>query len=273
MTATPPDRSQPMEKWEFFMFLPQVSEFVEFLSLKDHTLEEFLAHMVLRALAPIDATSAFVSELSRENVVAGVGSFGIAQKSQEKYPRTFDLRDKYPLTDAIRNRSVVWINTLPQWPDEYPVLRDLAYDTGERTFICFPIEKCGTPIAALGIFCKSVVEPDVETETYLRAIGNIFSLQLYRNSDSPSEELKLNGKRRVEARIGVSSELSERQLIILRMMSERRTNTNIGELLGYSESTIRQETIRIFALLNCRGREEASEIYRDKFALDSQLAG
>ena len=57
------------------------------------------------------------------------------------------------------------------------------------------------------------------------------------------------------------------------MMSERRTNTNIGELLGYSESTIRQETIRIFALLNCRGREEASEIYRDKFALDSQLAG
>jgi DNA-binding CsgD family transcriptional regulator len=50
------------------------------------------------------------------------------------------------------------------------------------------------------------------------------------------------------------------------MMSEGRTNLVISELLGYSESTVRQETIKIFAILVCHGREEASKIYREKFA-------
>ena len=45
------------------------------------------------------------------------------------------------------------------------------------------------------------------------------------------------------------------------MMSEGRTNTSIGEILGYSESTIRQETIKIFATLGCNGRREASQLY------------
>jgi hypothetical protein len=62
--------------------------------------------------------------------------------------------------------------------------------------------------------------------------------------------------------------LTERQKLILRMISEGRTNLNIGELLGYSESTIRQETIKIYSVLNCHGREEASKIYKEKFLLN-----
>jgi DNA-binding NarL/FixJ family response regulator len=62
----------------------------------------------------------------------------------------------------------------------------------------------------------------------------------------------------------VSSELTERQLVILQLISEDRTNTSISELLGYSESTIRQETIKIFAKLQCSGRHEAAQIYREQ---------
>lgn len=61
-------------------------------------------------------------------------------------------------------------------------------------------------------------------------------------------------------------DLTERQQIILRLISENRTNLAISEILGYSESTIRQETISIFANLNCAGRKEASKIYRKKYA-------
>ena len=254
------------------MFLPYVSEFVEFLSVKDHTLEEILAHMVLRVLAPLDATSAFVSELSSENVISEVGSFGIGRKTKEIYPGKYHLREKYPLTDAIHNRSVVWINTLPQWPDEYPVFKNIPYETGERTFICFPIEKCGTPIAVIGIFCKSVIHPDAEITSFLKGIGNIFALHLYRNIDAAPGMRRITGKRTIELNGEVNTRLTERQRLILKMMSEGRTNTGIGELLDYSESTIRQETIKIFAILNCRGREEASEIFREKLAQDSKVA-
>jgi DNA-binding NarL/FixJ family response regulator len=66
--------------------------------------------------------------------------------------------------------------------------------------------------------------------------------------------------------IGAHSErglpLSQRQDLILRMISEGRTNLAIGEILQYSESTIRQETIRIFSKLGCDGRVEAADIYR-----------
>ena len=57
--------------------------------------------------------------------------------------------------------------------------------------------------------------------------------------------------------------LSERQELILKLMSEGRTNFSISELLGYSESTIRQETIKIYSFLQCDGREEASMIYKE----------
>ena len=258
-----------LEAGELLMFLPQVSEFVEYLSTKEHSLDEILAHMVLRTLAPIEATSAFVSELNRENRVSSVGNFGIAQETGDRYQVTYDLRDSFPITDAIRNRRIVWINTLPTWPEEYPALKDLEYETGDRTFICFPIEKCGTPIAVLGIFSKSVIHPDAEIDSFLKAIGNILSLHVYRKTDSALENRNSTQKRTIELRGEVNTTLTERQRLILRMMSEGRTNIKIGELLGYSESTIRQETIKIFAMLNCDGREEASQIYLKKYGQSS----
>ena len=255
------------------MYLTRVSEFVEFLSVKDHTLQEILAQLVLRTLEPIDATSAFISQLSNENTLTDVGSFGIGHQNRDDYLHTYDFRDKYPLTDSIRDSKIIWINTLPKWPEEYPSLKNLTYDTGERTFICVPIEKCGTPIAVLGIFCKSAVKPDKEIESFLNAICNLFAMHVYRTIDSSPEVQQYADKRLVENQSIEKSELTERQLLILRLMSERRTNINIGELLGYSESTIRQETIKIFSILNCHGREEASRIYGELFAEESKLAG
>lgn len=56
--------------------------------------------------------------------------------------------------------------------------------------------------------------------------------------------------------------MSERQELILKLISEGRTNGDIADVLGYSESLIRQETIRIYALLGCSGRSEAASIFR-----------
>ena len=50
------------------------------------------------------------------------------------------------------------------------------------------------------------------------------------------------------------------------MMAEGRTNLSISGVLGYSESTIRHETIKIYAKLGCTGRVEASNIYQEIYA-------
>jgi DNA-binding NarL/FixJ family response regulator len=134
-----------------------------------------------------------------------------------------------------------------------------------KTFICFPIEKSGSSVAGFGIFCDSQIEPNAEVEAFLKAIGHVLSLHLYRsdvNQVLPATSLK-------PIKVGgvtkeATSAITDRQLLILRMMSEGRTNLAISERLGYSESTIRQETIRIFAKLGCSSREEATSIFLEK---------
>lgn len=56
----------------------------------------------------------------------------------------------------------------------------------------------------------------------------------------------------------MSSELSARQLEILRLMSAGKTNAAIARELGYSESTVRQETMVIYRALGVDGREGAA---------------
>ena len=154
---------------------------------------------------------------------------------------------------------------MPSWPDKYPSLKDKPAVDNAKTYICFPIEKSGTPVAAFGIFCNSEIEPSAEIEAFLKAIGYVLSLHLYRSKDSTSNIINLVNQTRVKPAVAIESNvITDRQLLILKMMSEGRTNIVISELLGYSESTVRQETIKIFAKLGCSGREEASIIYREK---------
>lgn len=61
----------------------------------------------------------------------------------------------------------------------------------------------------------------------------------------------------------MGDEPTQRQLVIMQLISEERTNKNISESLGYSESTIRQEIIKIFAKIGCTNRNQVAEIYRN----------
>ncbi|MEY4206763.1 MAG: Bacterial regulatory protein luxR family, partial [Actinomycetota bacterium] len=69
-----------------------------------------------------------------------------------------------------------------------------------------------------------------------------------------------------------NNDLSERQMLILKLISEGRTNADIAEIIGYSESLIRQETIRIYSLLGCSGRNEATNLFHQMQNLDTDDA-
>lgn len=245
------------------MFIKRVSEFISFLSLREHELEEVLSHLVHRVLVDLGTTSVFVSSLNPKNEVEMVGQFGINPEIWKEYPQGTSIFDKYPITDALRNRKTIWINTLPDWGEEYPLLKPYTFPGKERTFICFAIEKCGTPVAVMGFFAMPTIELDAEIDAFVGTIANLLSLYLYRHVDSLSNLKVVNSKPTILKNNVHDEKLTERQMLILRMISENRTNILISELLGYSESTIRQETIKIYAKLGCNGREEAARIYRE----------
>ena len=245
------------------MYIKRVSEFISFLSQRRHKLEDVLSHLVHRVLVDIQATSIFVASLTSKNDVEYLAQFGIDPKIWELYPKSILIFDKYPITDAMRTRKTTWINTLPDWGDEYPLLKPIEFPGKEKTFIGMAIEMCVTPIAVVGIFAASVIEVDGETDAFLGTIANILSLYLYDARGGPEEsEIRLGNSDAIKM-VKTDEKLTERQMLIVKMISEGRTNILISELLGYSESTIRQETIKIYAKLGCNGREEASRIYKE----------
>jgi DNA-binding CsgD family transcriptional regulator len=56
--------------------------------------------------------------------------------------------------------------------------------------------------------------------------------------------------------------LTPRQLSVLSLMAKGLSNGYIGRSLGYSESTIRQETMKIYRALQVKGRPDAIDIGR-----------
>ena len=244
------------------MYLKWTSEFIKFLGGQNHSIEEVLSHVVLRAMAPLHATSAFISILDNQNSIVTVGKFGIASEISESYPEKFTLTDRIPITEAMRERKIVVVNTLPSWPQDYPLLSEIPYPTNEASMVSFPIERCGTPIAVGTIFFSSKIFLNEETSIFIESIANLLALYLFSPGFLQGVKTGLPSETHASLAPERGLPLSQRQGLILRMISEGRTNLAIGEMLKYSESTIRQETIRIFSKLGCDGRVEASNLYK-----------
>jgi len=243
-------------------YLEAVSEFIAFLSGKELTLEEILSHIVQVVLSPLKAEAIFMCQINSGNQAERVGAWGMPLEMFRAQGNLFNLNDKYPSTDALRYRKTTWVNTLPEWGTAYPLLKDLPYTTGAKSFICFPIEKAGTPVATLGVFSRDDILPNAEIEAFLKAVGSVFSMYMFSQDSRTRGAMRVQGKHMPSHVESTDNKLTERQQVILRLISEDRTNLTISELLGYSESTIRQETIKIFAKLKCHGRNEAAQIYR-----------
>lgn len=58
----------------------------------------------------------------------------------------------------------------------------------------------------------------------------------------------------------IPEELSARQREVLALMAEHKTNAQISRIIGYSESTVRQETMAIFRFLGVHDRREAAKV-------------
>ncbi len=249
--------------------LEAISEFISFLSVNELTLQEILSHIVLVVLTPLNTEAIVMFQISGRNQVERVGAWGIPLEMFRPHGNLFNLSDKYPSTDTLRYRKTTWINTLPEWGEDYPLFKELPYTTGARSFICFPIERAGTPVAALGVFSRDNILPNAEIESFLTAVGSVLSMYMFSQGSISHVLPKIKNVGGIADHPYVdnsSNEFTERQQVILRLISEGHTNLSISELLDYSESTVRQETIKIFAKLQCDGRIEAATIYKEMMA-------
>ena len=246
------------------MYLKLTSEFIKYLGDQDHAIEDVLAHLVLRVMAPLKATSAFIAKLDNQNSLITIGRYGITSLVANEYEDRFSLSNRLPITDAIHQNQIVSVNTLPEWPKEYSGIQTSPYQTDAEACIAFPIERSGTPIAVTAVFFDEKLIITAEIEIFIQSIASLLSIYLTASQLRDEKRIKPIAGPISAQQSEAGHELTQRQLLILRMISEGRTNIAIGDLLKYSESTIRQETIKIFSKLGCDGRHEASTLYKQE---------
>lgn len=188
-------------------------------------------------------------QVNESNQFLVTESAGVSTRGSKELAAFYDMDEKWPAAETIRHGRIVWINSFSENRSEYPKLEEYPILVGDKSLIFFPVFLLGTPVAAMAITSRVQLREKDSLNQFLTAVASIFSLYYFRNHNSLLEYVDPQGIH-ISPPSSVGSEhmilLTERQLVILRLISEDRTNKSIAEFLGYSESTVRQDVMKIF---------------------------
>lgn len=100
----------------------------------------------------------------------------------------------------------------------------------------------------------STFPPESKLSSFVETIFNLIGMQASAISRRDKSKDPLDK---------ISQILGRRQREILKLIADGMTNAQIDSELGFSESTIRQDTMKIYEALGVTGRKEATSKYRE----------
>lgn len=231
-----------------------VGDLISFLKREDPDLNEMCQFAVIRTFNFLEASSMFGARLDADGSIYPMGQFGFSAQVMKSWERT-SITDSFPTTDALKTNNIVWIANRSEWEREYPHLVEYGLDLTANTFVAWPITIAGSYMSVLGLCLKKVVAPTPELISFFETVGGIFALQMSNVSANPISKEEES----VIARVNL---FTRRQRDVLQFMADGLTNIQIANELGFSESTIRQETMRIYEILGATGRADAVRMLR-----------
>ena len=171
-----------------------------------------------------------IHSLSRKGNLVSVAVFG-----RESFPETEQLWlfDQHPITKSLSTKQVV-IEPHPDDPNleiwSMPIMKDKAI-TGA--------------LSSVSIKDSGITAFNEEELTAISNMAHLF--------------LSLSGMPEIvkEAETAATGELTNRQMEIVGMMAKGMTNAEIAKELILSESSIKQESVKIFKSLGVENRRDA----------------
>jgi DNA-binding NarL/FixJ family response regulator len=150
----------------------------------------------------------------------------------------------------------VWINTLPHYSQDYDLLNSLPTDNQLKTLVAFPLRGASHLLGAISILSFKKIELDTEIELLIKGLCHMTALRMEIGSKSKSKSIDSTSAKSPLDNSNLTL-LTPRQKKILEMLIAKKTNKEIADILIYSVSTIKQETIAIYEKLGLRGREDS----------------
>ncbi len=267
-------------------------DIVRFLMTRP-TCDQICQHLVLNLLNAHTPRAAVISLFGADGSLHAVGAFGMSPTALEAY-KTLSLWDSSPMSDAVRSGEPVILGSSDEVQERYPWIGNA--ETPYEPMAVWPLS---LPSQRVGAVQLTFTEPPNDDTLRADVTGVSAVLALYlslltsvapgtdravqnlerddRNGGFPVTSLSLvegNGGAETatpSSRKSTPGSLSDRQLRILSLMAKGLTNSQISKRVGFSESTVRQETMAIYRYFGVGGRREAVRLAGMRGMLDANV--
>ena len=193
-----------------------------------------------------------IFELNPDNTYSLTATFGLSEEVRLRW-QNLPLTVRSPVVDAIRGERTIFVETEEELDREYPAAEPGGSRASQVPGIAVPLRKSGLTVGALGIL-GSVTQRTEECRLFLDLVASVVAMRI--KTDSERRHVQVHKGRELIA--GLT--LTGRESLIQVNMAAGMTNREIAQQLGYSESTIRQDAVSLFAKLNVTNRREAGAL-------------
>jgi DNA-binding CsgD family transcriptional regulator len=211
-----------------------IDDFVDLL-LKANSASDLCRKLTHSNLTSARTFGAALFAIDQQARLQLVGSYGKGTSYSG-----LSIWDEHPLSESVKS-------------GRYLTSKLRGLDGAEIGIGCLPLTKESEPIGVLSLFSPIGTSQELATSTALPVISKVMGMWLDAVSLIPAKSAPV-----VSDANGPES-LTERQLTVLRLMAEGKTNAQIAQELILSESTIRQETVKIYRALGVHARNEAGK--------------
>ncbi|MEY4137496.1 MAG: hypothetical protein RL205_1624 [Actinomycetota bacterium] len=210
-----------------------------------------------------------IATIDARGLIRVVNADGPSAELPENSPAQ-SVAEESPLAEAIRSGRPTFHSSEAGIRELFPEFAASGADV--RPTAIWPIESRGKHLGAIQLLFdeKATIAPlEADVEALLSLIALYIQLQLSQGSSrtrwsTVERAMTANGTARTQDRRRASgiSELTERQSLVLDEICAGRTNAQIARIVGFSESTVRQETMAIYRALGVEGRGQAAAMAR-----------
>jgi DNA-binding CsgD family transcriptional regulator len=239
-----------------------LSEFIAFLTMHP-TFDEVCRRLVAQWPVAGAIEHAAIGLLGNDGRITFSGRFGYEYKVAEGNARS-TIWDQLPCSLAVLNQRLVVVTERSDIHDQFPQLAKAMPNLS--SVLAAPLISNST---SFGVCVVSSTDPlwhvqesvAIFTESCLALSLYVFSQRgNYPGGENPRTNTAQSTPTNLPPRATlVPPVLSDRQLSVLTYLEQGHSNRQIGKLMGFSESTIRQETMAIYAFFGVSGRREAVE--------------
>ena len=218
--------------------------------LDDPDPNQFLAHIINKTLASLDARGGILGIIEREGFLDLQGTYGYEKNMVEPYMR-IPLWTPMPITDAARSGEISVFNSPQDTIKAYPHLSEFR-DSDIGVTVSAPIKYRNTTIGAIGFTSMKAPHEGFENSETTQAVLALCGLYIRNLLTSRVTETK-------DYTAGMKV-LSPRQKQIINLFKEDLTTDQMAERLKYSSSTIKQDIIKIYSVFGVNTRSAVVEL-------------